>query len=71
ELVFRAFYRALDTQVDGSGLGLAIVKEIATRHDTTVAVADARPRAPASQAGQGPWALFTLRFPLVGAPPAG
>ncbi len=71
ELVFRPFYRALDTQVDGSGLGLAIVKEIATRHDTTVAVADARPRAPASQAGQGPGALFTLRFPLVGAPPAG
>jgi two-component system sensor histidine kinase TctE len=71
ELVFRPFYRALDTQADGSGLGLAIVKEIATRHDTTVAVADARPRAPASQAAQGPGALFTLRFPLVGAAPAG
>jgi two-component system, OmpR family, sensor histidine kinase TctE len=71
ELVFRPFYRTLDTQADGSGLGLAIVKEIATRHDTTVAVADARPRATASQAGQGPGALFTLRFPRVGAAPPG
>jgi len=71
ELVFRPFYRTLDTQTDGSGLGLAIVKEIATRHDTTVAVADARPRTTASQAGQGPGALFTLRFPRVGAAPAG
>jgi len=70
ELVFRAFYRTMDTQVDGSGLGLTIVKEIATRHDTTVTVADARPRAPATLAGHGPGALFTLRFPLAGAAPA-
>ena len=67
ELVFRPFYRTLDTQADGSGLGLAIVKEIATRHATTVTVVDARPRA---TAGQGPGALFTLRFPLAGAAPA-
>ncbi|HEY6512087.1 MAG TPA: sensor histidine kinase N-terminal domain-containing protein [Burkholderiaceae bacterium] len=71
ELVFRAFYRVLDSQTDGSGLGLAIVKEIASRHDTTVAVADARPRATATLASQGPGALFTLRFPLAGAAPAG
>ena len=67
ELVFRPFYRALDTQADGSGLGLAIVKEIATRHDTTVTVADARPRATAMPGGHGPGALFTLRFPLASA----
>jgi two-component system sensor histidine kinase TctE len=71
ELVFQPFYRAIDTQADGSGLGLAIVKEIASRHDTTVTVADARPRAAAALAGQGPGALFTLRFPLAGATPAG
>ena len=70
DLVFRPFYRALDTQADGSGLGLAIVKEIATRHDTTVTVADARPRVTARSGGQGPGALFTLRFPLAGAAPA-
>src|SRR5499427_6593172 len=67
ELVFQPFYRAIDAQADGSGLGLAIVKEIASRHDTTVTVADARPRAAAALAGQGPGALFTLRFPLAGA----
>jgi two-component system sensor histidine kinase TctE len=65
ELVFRAFYRAIDTQSDGSGLGLAIVKEIASRHDTTVTVVDARPHATAAPAGRGPGALFTLRFPLA------
>ena len=64
ELVFRPFYRALDN-TEGSGLGLAIVREIATRHDTTVTVGDARPRTTA--AGQGPGALFTLRFALAGA----
>ena len=58
-------------EVDGSGLGLAIVKEIATRHDTTVAVATPgrvpRPR----RRARGRGALFTLRFPLAGAAPAG
>jgi len=71
ELVFRPFYRAIDVQADGSGLGLAIVKEIATQHGTTVTIGDARTRPAATSAGQGPGALFTLRFPLAGAPPAG
>jgi two-component system sensor histidine kinase TctE len=71
ELVFQPFYRAIDAPADGSGLGLAIVKEIASRHDTTVTVADTRPRAAAAHAGQGPGALFTLRFPRVAGPPAG
>jgi len=65
ELVFRPFYRAIDVEADGSGLGLAIVREIALQHDTTVTVGDARARAPAALAGQGPGALFTLRFPLA------
>jgi two-component system sensor histidine kinase TctE len=69
ELVFRPFYRAIDVQAEGSGLGLAIVKEIATQHDTTVTVVDARSRATAP--AQGPGALFTLRFPLAGAAPPG
>jgi len=65
ELVFRAFYRVLDsTHTDGSGLGLAIVKEIATQHGTTVTVTDAHARS-AEAAAQGPGALFTLRFPLA------
>lgn len=67
ELVFRPFYRALDTQADGSGLGLAIVKEIATQHGTAVTVSDARARSTSAGAGQGPGALFTLRFPLAAA----
>ena len=66
ELVFRPFYRAIDTEADGSGLGLAIVREIATRHETSVTVGEARPRA---TAGQGPGALFTLRFALAGTGP--
>lgn len=65
ELVFRAFYRALDTEVDGSGLGLAIVSEIAGRHGASITVTDARPRPAAAAAGVGPGALFTLRFPLA------
>jgi len=65
ELVFRPFYRTLDNDAEGSGLGLAIVREIATRHDTTVTVGDARPRTSAT--GQGPGALFTLRFAVAGA----
>jgi two-component system sensor histidine kinase TctE len=71
DLVFQPFYRAIDVQADGSGLGLAIVKEIATRHDTTVTVGDARTRPTATPAGQGPGALFTLRFPLASAAPTG
>jgi two-component system sensor histidine kinase TctE len=71
DLVFQPFYRAMDAQADGSGLGLAIVREIATQHNTTVTVDDARARASATQAGQGPGALFTLRFPRAGAAPAG
>jgi two-component system sensor histidine kinase TctE len=65
ELVFQAFYRALGTDVDGSGLGLAIVKEIATQHGASVTITDARPRTAAHTPGQGPGALFTLRFPLT------
>ena len=66
EAVFRAFYRALGTQVDGSGLGLAIVQEIAARHDAEVTVEDARPRT--SGAAQPPGALFTVRFRLQSPP---
>jgi len=64
DLVFRPFYRALDNEADGSGLGLAIVQEIASRHDSAVTVGEARLRA---APGQGPGALFTLRFALAGA----
>jgi two-component system sensor histidine kinase TctE len=66
ELVFRAFYRALDNNADGSGLGLAIVKEIAQQHGTTVTVTDAHARSGLVGA-QSAGALFTLRFPLVAA----
>ncbi|HEX6720786.1 MAG TPA: sensor histidine kinase N-terminal domain-containing protein [Burkholderiaceae bacterium] len=62
ELVFRAFYRALDTHADGSGLGLAIVKEIAHQHGTVVTLTDAHTR-PGEALTHGPGALFTLRFP--------
>jgi len=61
ELVFQAFYRSLETQVDGSGLGLAIVQEVAQRHAGSVTVADARPRSGATAASPG--ALFTVRLP--------
>jgi two-component system sensor histidine kinase TctE len=62
ERVFQPFYRALGTGVDGTGLGLAIVQEIVLRHggEISIGVAHARP----SQPGQGPGALFTVRFPL-------
>lgn len=63
EAVFRAFYRALGTQVDGSGLGLAIVQEIAQRHDAEVTVSDARERTAGSTLPPG--ALFTVRFRLA------
>ena len=72
ERVFRAFYRALGSDVDGSGLGLAIVLEIAQQHRAEVALTDARPRSGAGAApppggiGRGPGALFTIRFPLHG-----
>lgn len=65
ELVFRPFYRALGTNVDGSGLGLAIVQEVAEQHEATVSIEDAHPPRP----GQGPGALFTVRFPRDGAAP--
>jgi two-component system sensor histidine kinase TctE len=68
ELVFQPFYRALGTQVDGSGLGLAIVREIVQQHNAELSVTDARPRSFASAHGQGPGALFTVRFPLAAAP---
>ena len=61
ELVFQAFYRSLEVQVDGSGLGLAIVAEVAQRHGGSVAVADARPRHGATATAPG--ALFTVRLP--------
>ncbi|WP_284618265.1 sensor histidine kinase [Aquabacterium humicola] len=64
ELVFRPFYRALGTNVDGSGLGLAIVHEIVQQHQAEIAIADARPRT-GLPSGQGPGALFTVRFPLA------
>ena len=65
ELVVRPFYRALGTNVDGSGLGLAIVQEVAEQHEATVSIEDAHPPRP----GQGPGALFTVRFPRDGAAP--
>lgn len=65
ELVFRPFYRALGTDVDGSGLGLAIVQEIVQRHQAEISIADARPRAQAAAQGQGPGALFTVRFAML------
>jgi two-component system sensor histidine kinase TctE len=70
EQVFQPFYRALGTQVDGSGLGLAIVREVVEKHNAEISIADARPRAFASAQGQGPGALFTVRFPLASAAPA-
>ena len=60
ELVFRAFYRTLGTNVDGSGLGLAIVQEIAQQHAAEVTIADANAKAPPA----GPGALITVRFTL-------
>jgi two-component system sensor histidine kinase TctE len=69
ELVFQAFYRALDTNVDGSGLGLAIVREIADKHQASVSIDTARPAA-AAQAGGGTGTLFTVRFPLPASKPA-
>jgi two-component system sensor histidine kinase TctE len=64
ELVFQAFYRALGTEVDGSGLGLAIVHEVVQQHSAEITITDARPRSSSSQAGVGPGALFTVRFPV-------
>ena len=63
--VFRPFYRTLGTEVDGSGLGLSIVHEVVQLHGAEISIADAHPR-PAP--GQGPGALFTVRFPLRSAP---
>ncbi len=55
-LVFQPFYRVLGNEADGSGLGLPIVQEIATQHQATVTLNDARP-------GQmPPGARFTVRF---------
>lgn len=62
ERVFQPFYRTLGTGVDGTGLGLAIVMEIARRHDAEISIGTAHPRP--SHPGQGPGALFTVRFPL-------
>ena len=64
-LVLQPFYRALGTEVDGSGLGLAIVNEIVQQHGAELTIADARPRAAALAQGQGPGAMFTVRFPLA------
>ncbi|MDT7833933.1 sensor histidine kinase [Aquabacterium sp. OR-4] len=64
-LVLEPFYRALGTNADGSGLGLAIVNEIVQQHAAEMTIADARPRSLAAAQGQGPGALFTVRFPLV------
>jgi two-component system sensor histidine kinase TctE len=61
-LVFQPFYRALGTGVDGTGLGLAIVQEICRNHGAEITIAAAHPRP--TQPGQGPGALFTVRFPL-------
>ncbi len=62
--IFERFYRVLGSGQEGSGLGLAIVREIAARHDATVQVSDARPRAGAdgsfSRARTG--ALFRVVF---------
>jgi two-component system sensor histidine kinase TctE len=66
ELVFQAFYRSLETQVDGSGLGLAIVLEVAERHGASVTVGDARPRS--GEPGELPGALFTVRVPKADTP---
>ena len=63
ELVFRAFYRMLGTNVDGSGLGLTIVQEIAQQHAAEVTIADANAKAPPG----GPGALITVRFALINA----
>ena len=54
--------------MDGTGLGLAIVQEIVQRHggEISIGVAHARP----TQPGQGPGALFTVRFPLRRQPAA-
>ncbi len=61
ELVFRAFYRTLGTEVDGSGLGLSIVHEVVQQHGAQITIDDAHPR---PLPGHGPGALFTIRFPL-------
>ncbi len=66
ERVFQPFYRALGTGVDGTGLGLAIVQEIVQRHDAQIAIGTAHPRA--LHSGQGPGALFTVRFTLRRSP---
>lgn len=71
EKVFQPFYRSLGSGVDGSGLGLAIVQEIALQHGAQLDLQDAHPQwrtgeettAPEVEAGRGPGALFTLRFP--------
>ena len=73
-LVLQPFYRSLGTNVDGSGLGLAIVSEIVAQHGAEMTIEDARPRAAALAQGQGPGALFTVRFvlsPQAPAPPPG
>ena len=67
ELVFQPFYRSLGTGVDGTGLGLAIVQEIVKGHDAEISVGAAHPRP--AHPGQGPGALFTVRFPLRRAAP--
>jgi two-component system sensor histidine kinase TctE len=59
--VFRPFYRSLGTEVDGSGLGLSIVQEVVHLHRAEITISDAHPR---PRPGQGPGALFTVRFPL-------
>ena len=63
ELVFQPFYRALGTGVDGTGLGLTIVQEIVKGHGAEITVTAAHPRP--TRPGQGPGALFTVRFPLL------
>ena len=63
-LVLQPFYRALGTNVDGSGLGLAIAAEIVQQQGAEMTIADARPRGSAAALGQGPGALFTVRFRL-------
>ena len=70
EQVFQPFYRSLGTNVDGSGLGLAIAFEIALQHEAELTVEDARPRKPgvADAEGQGPGALFTVRFKAYARP---
>jgi two-component system sensor histidine kinase TctE len=56
ELVFKPFYRSLDSEVDGSGLGLPIVLEIAQLHGGRVDLEDARPGT------TPPGSRFTIRF---------